>query len=85
MNSSLWVMIIIAVLIAAWYGWRYYRLRRHVDEYADRIRRREIITSTLVGGEAVAAGSSTARSAIRTLAETSRCPIHSAQAVSSGW
>jgi two-component system phosphate regulon sensor histidine kinase PhoR len=45
MNSSLWVMIIIAVLIAAWYGWRYYRLRRHVDEYADRIRRGEIITS----------------------------------------
>jgi two-component system phosphate regulon sensor histidine kinase PhoR len=45
MNSSLWVMIIIAVLIAAWYGWRYYRLRRHADEYADRIRRGEIITS----------------------------------------
>jgi two-component system phosphate regulon sensor histidine kinase PhoR len=45
MNSSLWVMIVIAVLLAAWYGWRYYRLRRHVDEYADRVRRGEIGTN----------------------------------------
>jgi two-component system phosphate regulon sensor histidine kinase PhoR len=45
MNSSLWLMVMIAVLIAAWYAWRYYRLRQHVNEYADRVRGREIGTN----------------------------------------
>jgi two-component system, OmpR family, phosphate regulon sensor histidine kinase PhoR len=38
MNSSLWVGIIIVVLIAAWYAWRYYKLRGEIDEYASRVR-----------------------------------------------
>ena len=40
MNSSLWVVIVIIVLIAAWYAWRYYKLRRDVDEYASHVRGR---------------------------------------------
>ena len=44
MNSSLWVVIIIVVLVAAWYAWRYYSLRRHLDEYTNRIRGQEINT-----------------------------------------
>jgi two-component system, OmpR family, phosphate regulon sensor histidine kinase PhoR len=28
------VLALVAVLIAAWYAWRYYRLRRSIDEYA---------------------------------------------------
>jgi two-component system, OmpR family, phosphate regulon sensor histidine kinase PhoR len=38
MNSSLWVVIIIVVLIAAWYAWRYYKLRGDIDQYTSQIR-----------------------------------------------
>ena len=38
MNSSLWTAIIIVVLIAAWYAWRYYKLRRDLYEYASHVR-----------------------------------------------
>lgn len=38
MNSALWVGIVLVVLVAAWYAWRYYTLRRHLNEYANRIR-----------------------------------------------
>lgn len=40
MNSSLWVVIIVFVIIAAWYTWRYYKLRRDVDEYASHVRQK---------------------------------------------
>src|SRR5687767_324556 len=45
MNSSLWVVIITVVLIAAWYAWRYYKLRGNLDEYASHIRGQDINTS----------------------------------------
>lgn len=45
MNSSLWVVIIIVVIIAAWYAWRYYKLRSDVNEYASRVRGQEINTN----------------------------------------
>ena len=32
------VLAILFILLAAWYAWRYYRLRRDVDEYAGRLR-----------------------------------------------
>ena len=32
------ILVVIVLLIAAWYAWRYYRLRRGVNEYASRIR-----------------------------------------------
>lgn len=38
MNSSLWVVIIIVVFIAAWYAWGYYRLRGKIEEYAGQVR-----------------------------------------------
>jgi two-component system phosphate regulon sensor histidine kinase PhoR len=38
MNSSLWVVIIIVVLIAAWYARRYYKLRSDIEEFAKRVR-----------------------------------------------
>jgi two-component system, OmpR family, phosphate regulon sensor histidine kinase PhoR len=45
MNSWLGVVIIIIVLIAAWYAWRYYKLRSDIDEYASRVRGSDISTS----------------------------------------
>ena len=45
MNSSLWAAIIIVILIAAWYAWRYYRLRRKVDEYAIHVRGQDMNTN----------------------------------------
>ena len=36
----------IVVLLAAWYAWRYYNLRRHVDDYASQIRGQDINTNT---------------------------------------
>ena len=45
MNSSPWVVIIIVVLIGAWYAWRYYKLRRDIDEYASHVRKTETNTN----------------------------------------
>ena len=45
MNSSLWVVIILVVLIAAWYAWRYYKLRGNLDEYASHIRGQAVNTN----------------------------------------
>ena len=45
MSSSLWVVIVIVVLIAAWYAWRYYKLRRDMDEYASHVRGQHINTN----------------------------------------
>ncbi len=42
MNSSLWVIIIIIVLVAARYAWHYYKLRDDVDAYASRVRQKNI-------------------------------------------
>jgi two-component system phosphate regulon sensor histidine kinase PhoR len=45
MSSSLWVVIGLAVFVAAWYAWRYYRLRREVNQYASRVRLQETGTA----------------------------------------
>lgn len=34
MNSLLWVIVAVLLLLAAWFAWRYYDLKRRVDEYA---------------------------------------------------
>ncbi len=44
MNSFLWVIVIILFIIAAWYAWRYYKLRRDLDEYASLARGQNITT-----------------------------------------
>jgi two-component system, OmpR family, phosphate regulon sensor histidine kinase PhoR len=38
-------LTILAILIAAWYVWRYYRLRRDVNEYASQIRKENFASS----------------------------------------
>ncbi len=38
MNSFLWVIIIGLFLLAAWFAWRYYDLKRRVNEYARLVR-----------------------------------------------
>ncbi len=38
MNSFVWVIIIALFLVAAWFAWRYYDLKRRVDEYARLVR-----------------------------------------------
>jgi len=45
MNSSIWVVIVIVVFIAAWYAWRYYRLRRDLEGYAGHVRGQDINTN----------------------------------------
>ena len=40
------ILVLIAVVIAAWYAWQYYNLRREIDEYATRSR--ELHTDTQV-------------------------------------
>lgn len=40
MNSFLLPLIIILVIVAAWFAWRYYDLKRRVNEYASSIRNR---------------------------------------------
>ena len=43
MNYTL-VFTVIVTFIACWYAWRYYRLRRHIDEYASQLRQKNITT-----------------------------------------
>jgi len=38
MSSLAWIIIIALFLVAAWFAWRYYDLRRRVDEYARLVR-----------------------------------------------
>jgi two-component system phosphate regulon sensor histidine kinase PhoR len=38
MNSSLWLVVILVVLVAAWYAWRYYKLRGELDKFASQVR-----------------------------------------------
>jgi two-component system phosphate regulon sensor histidine kinase PhoR len=38
MNSFLWIIIIASFLVAAWFAWRYYDLKRRVGEYARLVR-----------------------------------------------
>ncbi|HET9914907.1 MAG TPA: ATP-binding protein, partial [Anaerolineales bacterium] len=45
MNSYLWVIVFVLLLLAAWYAWRYYKLRRDIDEYARRARVQDINTN----------------------------------------
>ena len=39
------ILAFIAILVAGWYAWRYYRLRREIDDYASRARERNIETT----------------------------------------
>ena len=45
MSSFLWVVIIISILIAAWYARRYYKLRSDLEEYASHVRGMTIETN----------------------------------------
>ncbi|NWG34515.1 MAG: PAS domain-containing protein [Chloroflexi bacterium] len=45
MGSTL-ILAVAFLAIAAWFAWRYYRLRRRVDEFANQIRRQEFETKT---------------------------------------
>ncbi|HKY54145.1 MAG TPA: hypothetical protein VJM08_07570, partial [Anaerolineales bacterium] len=38
------IFIIILIIIAVWYAWRYYSLRREINQYATRVRGQKIIT-----------------------------------------
>jgi len=38
------ILTIITILVAAWYAWRYYKLRREMDEYARHVRQQHIST-----------------------------------------
>ena len=44
MNSTLWVVVIVLFFIASWFAWRYFKLRRELDEYASRVRAENIHT-----------------------------------------
>ncbi|HMD82160.1 MAG TPA: histidine kinase dimerization/phospho-acceptor domain-containing protein, partial [Anaerolineales bacterium] len=38
MNSSLWIVIVVLMIIVAWYAWRYYNLRRNLNDYVRTLR-----------------------------------------------
>src|SRR6185503_5902808 len=40
------ILLLLFLGVAAWYAWRYYNLRRAVDEYASQIRRERLSTET---------------------------------------
>ena len=44
MNAVLWAVIIVLIIIAALYSWRYYKLRRELNKYANHVRRQYITT-----------------------------------------
>ena len=38
MNSPLWIVIVVLMIIVAWYAWRYYNLRRNLNDYVRTLR-----------------------------------------------
>lgn len=44
MNYSLFFTIL-TILLAAWFAWRYYKLRRDINEYASLVREQNVITN----------------------------------------
>ena len=38
MSSSFWALTVVLMIIAVWYAWRYYRLRRGLNEYTKSLR-----------------------------------------------
>ena len=42
--NYIFILTIIAFFIAAWFAWRYYKLRRDLDEYASHVRQQKINT-----------------------------------------
>lgn len=57
MDTSL-VFAIGCLVIAAWYGWRYYRLRHGADEFAGRVRQQDLTTDIIELGSLSSAISS---------------------------
>jgi two-component system phosphate regulon sensor histidine kinase PhoR len=53
------LLAVITLIVAAWYAWRYYRLRRNLEEYASRLREEETGTSVPELGNLSSAISST--------------------------
>ena len=45
MSLFYWGLLILSIVIAAWYAWRYYKLRRNVNEYASRVRTENFATN----------------------------------------
>ena len=45
MNATLWAVIIVLIILAAWFAWRYYNLRREVEVFARRVRNQETSTN----------------------------------------
>ena len=45
MNSTLWAVITALIIVAAWFAWRYYKLRREVDAFASRARNQNVDTN----------------------------------------
>jgi len=51
MNSFLWVIIIALFLAAAWFAWRYYDLKRRMNDYAQHIRNQADFPTDVKGVE----------------------------------
>jgi len=45
MTSTLWVVIIVLIIIAAWFAWRYFKLHREVNAFASRARNQDANTN----------------------------------------
>lgn len=41
MNNFLWAAIVVSLSLAAWFAWRYFDLRKRVDQYSDFIRSKQ--------------------------------------------
>jgi two-component system phosphate regulon sensor histidine kinase PhoR len=42
MSSSIWALTILLIIIAVWYAWRYYSLRRNLNEYTKSLRQNPV-------------------------------------------
>lgn len=41
MNSPLWIVTGIVLLMAAWFAWRYYKLRQEIDQFAAQLKQKK--------------------------------------------
>jgi two-component system, OmpR family, phosphate regulon sensor histidine kinase PhoR len=47
LNNFLWVAIVVLLSLAVWFAWRYFDLRRRVEQYSEFVRRRKQLPENL--------------------------------------
>ncbi len=62
MNSFLWILVLALFIVAAWFAWRYYDLKRRMEDYSQLIRNQADFPTDVKGIESLSNAISSLRS-----------------------